>query len=264
MPCPTCGATDARTQLLPGYWRCDAVAAVDQLVGVGGAQPAAGARCGTIYLQARADDSGPALCRCGEPALGECSECTRLVCGDHSDLWRGWRVCDRDLARARMQERAAAAAEEHRIREAVAAAEAERHRQRNTRLELSAEDALWLLYVDEPRTEQEIRSAADVLRRLPAAEFTALCLAVLPQICDKVKTRRSGLHRLSGWPFAGPDYHDRSWFLTAKGDWYRSGSYGESGAEQGHRGRKVRFDDTEKRAIVYEMAWQQSVDSGVA
>ena len=52
--------------------------------------------------------------------------------------------------------------------------------------------------------------------------------------------------------------------LTGKGEWFRSGSYGQSGAEDGHRGKKVRFDDTEKRAVVYELSWQQSVDSGVA
>ncbi|MGY1805877.1 hypothetical protein ACI8AF_00740 [Blastococcus sp. SYSU D00669] len=266
MPCPTCGTTSPRTQLLPGYWRCDALVGADQLVGAGssstpGAEPRT---CGAIYLQTRTDDSGPQNCRCGERAVGECAECTRLVCADHSDLWQGWRVCDRDLATARMKARAAALAEERRLQEAAAAAEAERRRLRSTFLDLSPAQALKLLYVAQPRTEQEIRSADNVLRRLSASAFTRLCLDVLPTLSATEKTRRSGLRRLSGWAFAGPDYHDRSWFLTAKGDWYRSGSYGVAGAEQGHRGEKVSFDDTEKRAVIYELGWQQSVDSGVA
>jgi hypothetical protein len=72
-----------------------------------------------------------------------------------------------------------------------------------------------------------------------------------------MKARRTHLRRRSGWPFAGEDYHDRSWFLSTSGTWYRSGSYGESGAEQGYSGRKIRFDETEKRAVIYDMAWQQ-------
>ena len=265
MPCPACGA-DARTQLLPGYWRCDAVIGVEALVGAvsDGTAPADGTRCGTVYLQTRTDDDGPAICRCGDPAVGECSECTRLVCADHSDLWNGWRVCDRDLAAARMKAHAAELAEQRRLQEVAAAAEAERQRQRATLLDLTPAEALELLYVHQPRTEQQIRSAETVLRPVPADAFTQLCLEVLPRIGERAKTRRRGLRRLSGWPFAGPDYHDRSWFLTAKGEWYRSGSYGQSGAEDGHRGTKVRFDNTEKRAVVYEMSWQQQVDNGVA
>ena len=97
-----------------------------------------------------------------------------------------------------------------------------------------------------------------VLHGVPSEQFTELCLYVLPTVTPPVKTRRSGLGRLSGWAFAWPAYHDRSWFLTDDGDWYRSGSYGDAGAEDGHRGRKVRLDDTEKRAIIYDMSWQQS------
>jgi hypothetical protein len=122
-------------------------------------------------------------------------------------------------------------------------------------LDLSREEALHLLYVQEPRTEQEVRSAVHVLRRVPAAQFTRLCQTVLPQITRRTKSR--GLLRRSGWAFAGEHFHDRSWFLSRRGTWYRSGSYGESGAEQGYSGRKIRLDDTEKRAIIYDMAWQQ-------
>ena len=75
--------------------------------------------------------------------------------------------------------------------------------------------------------------------------------------------RRSGLTRLAGWAFEGPDYHDRAWFLTRKGEWYRSGAYGNS-ASDGKRWKSVRFDDVEKRAVIDEMAWQQRVDSGLS
>jgi hypothetical protein len=265
MPCPRCGVTDRRTQLLPGYWRCDAVVEIDALVGAPASRYATAAggrakRCGTIYLQTRCDEEGDVTCRCGAPAVGECSECTRLVCASHSDLWCGWRVCDRDLASARMRARAAELAEQRRLQQA----EAQRRRQGNTMLQLTAEEAFWLLYVEEPRTEQEIRSAVHALRGLSPEAFTELCLFVLPHVSDPVRIRGGRLKRLSGWPFAGPSYHGRSWFLTRKGQWYRSGSYGTSGSVQGHGGRMVRFHGTEKRAILYEMSWQQSVDSGVA
>ena len=266
MACPTCGATDARTQILPGYWRCESLAELAPLVGVpvsaSGSSPLAargrsGKRCGTVYIQTRNDNSGPEACRCGQPAVGECSECTDVVCGEHSDLWRGWRVCDRDLANARVR----AWATERRAWEA---AEGDRRWRRNTLLELSDADALWMLYVQEPRSEQEIRSAERTLRRLPPDAFTHVALDVLPDVTPPVKARRSGLHRPSGWPFAGVDYHDRSWFMTPKGEWFRSGGYGRSGAEQGHCGRRVRFDYTEKRAVIYEMSWQQSMNNGIA
>ncbi|MGY1846802.1 hypothetical protein [Blastococcus sp. SYSU DS1021] len=262
MPCPSCGATATRAQILPGYWRCDADVRVDQLVGAPSGTdpvpaPAAPQRCGTVYIQTR-DDDAAATCRCGEPAIGECTECTRAVCADHSDLWQGWRVCDRDLANARLRARAAAAAEEKRREEEAAAAEAERLRQRTTLLELADEDAVWLLYArDEPRTEQQVRSAVHVLRRLTAAQFTDVCLYLLPYAREP-ETRRTGLTRLTGWAFEGPDYHGRSWFLTRKGDWYRGGAFGD---EQRRRWKDVRFDDVEKRAVIDELAWQQSIDS---
>jgi hypothetical protein len=232
-------------------------------VGVrGAAGPAEAARCGTAYLQTRSDDAEDATCRCGDPAVGECSQCTRMVCSDHAGHWQGWLVCDRDLADARLRARDAALAEERATREAAAAAEAERRRQRTTLLELADEDAVWLLYVhDERRTEQEIRSAVHVLRGLTAAEFTDACLYLLPYARDS-RTLRNGLSRLKGWTFSGPDYHGRAWLLTRKGEWHRSGTYGTSG-EQGHRWKKVRFDDVEKRAVIDEMSWQQSVTSGL-
>jgi hypothetical protein len=266
MPCPCCGATDTRTQILTGYWRCDADVRVDQLVGVTtGAEagstavpsPAETRRCGTVYLQTRGDDE--ATCRCGDPAIGECTECTRAVCADHSDLWHGWRVCDRDLATARMRAHAAAVADEKRRAEEAAAADAERLRQRTTLLQLTTEDALRLLHArDERRTEQQVRSAVHVLRRLTATTFTDLCLDVLPGFCEPEK-RRTGLTRLTGWAFEGPDFHGRSWFLTRKGEWHRGGAVGE----ERRRWRDVRFDDVEKRAVIDELAWQQSIDSGL-
>ncbi|TKJ23134.1 hypothetical protein A6V29_05600 [Blastococcus sp. CCUG 61487] len=228
-----------------------------------GPGPSEGTRCGAVYSQQRGDDGGPAHCRCGDPAIGECTECSHPVCADHSDLWLGWRVCDRDLANARLRARRAAAEEERRREQEAAAAEAERERQRTTLLELAEEDSAWLLYVhDGPRTDQEIRSAVHTLRGLTAEESTALWLHVLPHASEP-ETRRQGLTRLAGWAFEGADYHGRSWFLTRKGDWYRSGSYGAT-ATEGDRWKKVRFDDVEKRAVIDELAWQKRVDSGLS
>jgi hypothetical protein len=197
----------------------------------------------------------PTHCRCGAEPIGTCEECSLPVCGDHSTLWRGWRVCDRDLAEGQERSRRQAEEEERRVKEATAAAKAEAERLRNTPLDLTPEQALHLLYEQEPRTEQQVRSAVHVLRRVPSAWFTELCLDVLRKTARRTKTRR-GLIRRSGWAVSGEHFHDRSWFLTRGGTWYRSGSYGESGAEQGYSGRKVRLDDTEKRAIIYDMAWQ--------
>jgi len=198
----------------------------------------------------------PDHCRCGAEPIATCEECSLPVCVEHSTLWRGWRVCDRDLAAGQERARRAAEEDEQRIQAAAEAAKADREWRRTHLLDLSPEHALHLLYEQEPRTEQEVRSAVHVLRRVPAGWFTDLCLDVLRKTARRTKTRR-GLIRRSGWAFAGEHYHDRSWFLTRRGIWYRSGSYGESGAEEGYSGRKVRLDDTEKRAIIYDMAWQQ-------
>jgi hypothetical protein len=157
-----------------------------------------------------------------------------------------------------MRSRAAALAEERRREEEKAAAEAERHRQRTQLLELADEDAVWILYArDAKRTEQEIRSAVRALRDLTAAEFTDVCLYLLPY-AREVEKRRAGVTRMTGWAFEGADYHGRSWFLTGKGEWHRSGAYGASEAA---RWKKIRFDDVEKRAVIDELAWQQTVDS---
>lgn len=267
MTCPTCGTADARTQILPGYWRCEAVVRAAELVASGhGAAAddlAEPGRCGAVYFQPPTTATDPTLCRCGDPAVGACAECTRPVCADHSDLWLGWRVCDRDLATARLRAKAAAVEEERQRAAEAAAAEAERARQRSTLLQLSAQEALWLLLRQGgPRSDQQIRSAVAVLHRLATDEFTAICLDALPRAAD-AETRRTGLTRRSGWAFEGPDYHGRAWFLARKGDWYRSGAYGSS-ATDGKRCRSVRFDDVEKRAVIDELAWQQRVDSGLS
>jgi hypothetical protein len=104
------------------------------------------------------------------------------------------------------------------------AAEAERHRRRTELLDLAPEDAVWILYARaEKRSEQKVRPAVHVLRGLTATEFTDSCLYLLPY-AREAGMRGSALSRLSGWAFAGADYHCRSWFLTRKGEWHRSGA----------------------------------------
>src|SRR4051812_50147316 len=101
--------------MMPGFWRCAAVIEIKPLVSttaaVGAAAPTTAERprtrrCATVYPYSPAEDG--VTCRCGLPSVGECSECDRAVCEEHSDLWRGWRVCDRDLAQGPGRARGAA------------------------------------------------------------------------------------------------------------------------------------------------------------
>ena len=39
------------------------------------------------------DATGPAKCKCGTYAIGECAECGVSVCGDHSAVHEGRRLC---------------------------------------------------------------------------------------------------------------------------------------------------------------------------
>lgn len=279
MPCASCGSS--------AFCGCEALVATGRLVGgppPPGAQlasrPLPGARSSqrppvrrpslplppvrpaaaappSVPLP-RSGSPAPDACRCGAAPIGECSECLRPVCDQHSQLWRGWRVCDRDVADARIKAQLRLAEEERRTREALAAAAAERERQRHTLLELSPEEALEILYAQDRPTEQEIRSAVHVLLRLRLEEFTPVCLDVLRELCRPEKGHRRRVRRVRGWSFAGPHHDQRAWFLARSGHWYRSGSYGHSGARAGGGDtRRIRLDPTERRAIVHELAAQQ-------
>ncbi len=68
--------------LAPGYWRCASEA--DDV--------APGAECGCTY-QDRAEPQSSPSCYCGTFAIGTCTDCGMLVCGDHSALLGDRRLC---------------------------------------------------------------------------------------------------------------------------------------------------------------------------
>jgi hypothetical protein len=104
--CPSCGGT-ARFQVAPGYWECRS----DRLVGMQGH----GARqtpifevCRTRYQNASVSMSA-GQCFCSTFAIGTCTECESQVCGDHSTLHYGVRLCYGCASRKAAAEKAAAA-----------------------------------------------------------------------------------------------------------------------------------------------------------
>lgn len=90
----------SRTEISPGYWRCDSTITTER-EGPGFQRPGSGPPvlydtrvCGQHYGEASATPSNLGLCRCNTGAIGLCSECQRPVCGSHSGLWDGQRLCD--------------------------------------------------------------------------------------------------------------------------------------------------------------------------
>jgi hypothetical protein len=88
--CPSCGGR-ARFQVAPGYWECQS----DRLVGMQGY----GARQTPIFEVCRTRYQGASVsmsagqCFCSTFAIGTCTECESQVCGDHSTLHYGVRLC---------------------------------------------------------------------------------------------------------------------------------------------------------------------------
>jgi len=54
--------------------------------------------CGTEYQEGVASME---QCACGTFAIGRCAQCGAPICGSHSGLWDGRRLCERDLVEAR-------------------------------------------------------------------------------------------------------------------------------------------------------------------
>jgi hypothetical protein len=91
--CPNCGWNEAR-QIAPGYWECQE----PDYVADGRGRDAA-CRHRFHARDAAAVTGEMHLCACGTIAIGQCLECHRWVCGDHSDLWPGrGRLCLEDIA----------------------------------------------------------------------------------------------------------------------------------------------------------------------
>jgi hypothetical protein len=99
--CPRCGGTD-REPLAPGYWRCTSEVTVEQIIAA--PDPAFGGEirprpvsssetCGRDYQEASASVASMPQCTCGTFAVGTCSTCSAPVCGLHSDVFDGRRLC---------------------------------------------------------------------------------------------------------------------------------------------------------------------------
>lgn len=92
--CPKCGGQQRR-QLAPGYWECQTDVLIPGMVPspTGALLPGPlNATCGHRY-QEGGERVGDAQCYCGTFAIGTCKRCGRAVCGDHSLLWDGARLC---------------------------------------------------------------------------------------------------------------------------------------------------------------------------
>ena len=94
--CPRCGGT-SRVPLAPGYWRC-ASEVVDIASGSENGRRGritsleARPECGCTYQDSAESQSSPS-CYCGTFAVGTCTDCGMMVCGDHSALLGDRRLC---------------------------------------------------------------------------------------------------------------------------------------------------------------------------
>lgn len=103
MACPACGGS-LRRMIAPGLWECTSISVLES-GGPGLADPAAGPAvirteilCKVRYQERPA--GGSALCACSTFAIGLCSKCRAPVCGDHSRLVSGERLCQAHAAKA--------------------------------------------------------------------------------------------------------------------------------------------------------------------
>lgn len=126
-PCPVCGG-HTREPLAPGFWRCTSlVNDVTTYVGPApGYPPAMGVQaprqhvvtrpCGNQYAEKTASSAGGGRCFCNTYSIGSCTDCHREVCGFHSSLDTGERVCS-ECATTRQSDRATREADEQHRRE---------------------------------------------------------------------------------------------------------------------------------------------------
>jgi hypothetical protein len=98
--CPSCGGTE-RVPIAAGYWECK-TSVEERRLGVipdpmgapGATRPVADVvyrPCGVRYHEG----SGvvTATCACGTFGIGVCVECGKVICGDHSRMNGGQRLC---------------------------------------------------------------------------------------------------------------------------------------------------------------------------
>ena len=93
MACPTCGGDQRRT-IAPGYFEClsERFVPVNEPRIDGLISPTDRVTvCGTRYQEGVGQSVDKCFCRTN--AIGECFRCGVAVCGDHSDLLEGRRLC---------------------------------------------------------------------------------------------------------------------------------------------------------------------------
>ena len=134
MGCPRCWGERFRV-IAPGYFECESVAAptfVPDQARPGQMRPLYGGACGHLW-QDGSGQGGPVCHECGTFAVGRCPTCGVAVCGMHSWLMAGRRLCRTDaravqkaeedrkgLVARHREEHAAAVAEVVRLRGEVA------------------------------------------------------------------------------------------------------------------------------------------------
>ncbi len=95
-PCPRCGGHNQKL-VAPNYWECASVVHWSEMVPAGPSGEMVGINrsgpCGhRFHADSRREAAGN-YCTCGTYAIGVCAECRVPVCGDHSDLLGGRRLC---------------------------------------------------------------------------------------------------------------------------------------------------------------------------
>ncbi len=120
MSCPECGGTE-RIPIAPSYWECASLVhgearRPDPVYGTTMVPYSDSHVCGNRYQEV--DSQSPVqiaeTCSCGTYAIGRCAECRRSICGDHSGIVGGSRLCgfctaSRDAARQKADDEAKAA-----------------------------------------------------------------------------------------------------------------------------------------------------------
>ena len=101
MACPLCRGA-SRAPIAPGYWECQSIVTVPRIHQVPDQRILGGflqqvvqesSRCGHRYAESVGLPAPGAVCGCGTFAIGLCADCSTPVCGDHSGVWGGNRLC---------------------------------------------------------------------------------------------------------------------------------------------------------------------------
>jgi hypothetical protein len=177
MACPTCGASNPRSPIAPGYWECrntitEMLTVMAPMLGrpwISEPQLQSNSyKCGTRYHESEKGVSMGIDCFCGTSSIATCQVCGGRFCGDHSFLVGDRRICRNDLRRLREGEEAQkAAVNAQRIVE-----EADWSRGFDP---MGIQEALAVLITSDP-VIRRLNSAREALRPLNVQQFTTACI----------------------------------------------------------------------------------------